>query len=59
MLHDESVTARAKPSSEFENELPSGTLHGVEYMSAVAAWCDFVSDGDAARPMDGILARPQ
>jgi hypothetical protein len=45
--------------SEFENELPSGTLHGVEYMSAVATWCGFVSDGDAAHPMDGILARAQ
>jgi hypothetical protein len=28
-------------------------------MSAVATWFGFVSDGDAARPMDGILARPQ
>ena len=46
-------------SSEFENELPSGEVHSVEYMSAVATWCDFVSDGDARRPMDGILARPQ
>jgi hypothetical protein len=46
-------------SSEFENELPFGEVHSVEYMSAVATWFGFVSDGDAARPMDGILARPQ
>jgi hypothetical protein len=46
-------------SSEFENELPSGEVHSVEYMSAVATWFGFVSDDDAARPMDGILARPQ
>ncbi|MGZ9106681.1 MAG: hypothetical protein ACXW3M_12945, partial [Rhodoplanes sp.] len=49
----------AKLLSELENELPSGEVHSVEYMSAVATWCGFVSDGDAARPMDGILARPQ
>jgi hypothetical protein len=45
--------------SELENELPSGEVHSVEYMSAGATWCDFVSGGDAALPMDGILARPQ
>ena len=45
--------------SEFENELSSGEVHSVEYMSVVATWCGSVSDGDAARPMDGIVARLQ
>ena len=45
--------------SEFENELPSGEVHSVEYMSAVGTWCGSVPGGDAARPMDGIVARLQ
>jgi hypothetical protein len=46
-------------NSEFENELPSGEVHSVEYMSAVGTWCGSVPGGDAARPMDGIVARLQ
>ena len=57
--HRDMAAAQAFFRSEFENELPSGTSHGVEYMSAVATWYGFVSDGDAALPMDGNLARPQ
>src|SRR4051812_8389515 len=49
-----------KPAtSEFENELPSGEVHSVEYMSAVGTWCGSVPGSDAARPMDGIVARLQ